>query len=195
MANRSYLYACNHVPGESETPEQNLIGLSECNYAIPLVYKILLNGNARVCRSRIWNTQDEIAIVGEFDAGLQQLTDFLARIEIEEAQSDIEKTIEFLNKPENRAKYILLECGEIFDMTDVDMAMQNTVLLKTIAEPHNAMEQALMAINSPVVQSEKSRFEFFKRKFSKPKASPESLCAIAEIGVNNWSNILYFDFS
>lgn len=195
MANRSYLYACNHIPGERDVPEQNLIGLSECNYAIPLVYKILLCGSPRSSRSRIWNTEDEIAIVGEFEAGLHRLTEFLKKIEIEEAQLDIRNTIQFLNKPENKATYFLLECGEIFDMTDDNLAEQNTLLLDEIMSPYNSMALALANINPALLQAEKKRIQFFKRKHNRAKALPEALSAVAQLGLNNWSNALYFDFS
>lgn len=194
MANRSYLYACNEVPGTSNTQE-NIIGLSESNYAIPLTYKILLSGNPEICRSRIWNTTNKIAIIGEFETGLVRLTEFLKRITLAEAQPHIKTTLEFLNKPENKCKYFLLECGEIFDMHTVELEKQNVLLLKKIQSVSNVMEQALLKINAHPPLETKKRLHLVSVKPKSAPASEESLRAAAELGLNYWSNILYFDFS
>jgi len=195
MANRSYLYACNEIPGTTDTPEKNLKGLSECNYAIPLAYKIMLMPNPRTCRSRIWNSPDEIAIIGDFQAGLNELTGFLDRITIKEAQPEIETTLEFLNNPDNQAQYLLLECGEIFDMRDTYLGKENALLLKKISTLRNTMEQALVKINTQPPVAQKKWFGLFPRKAEPVPASEESQRAAAELGLNNWSQYLHFDFS
>ncbi len=193
MANRSYLYACNEVPVINDTPENNITGLSECNYAIPLAYKILLSGNPKICQSRIWNTTAKIAIVGEFEPGLRRLTEFLQRLELAELKPQINTTLDFLNSPENKAGYFLLECGELFDMHGVEPEKQNILLLKKIKAVSNSVEQAVIAINArPTLLAEK-RFEISSAKAA--SASEETLRVGTELGLNNWSNNLYFDFS
>lgn len=52
MANRSYLYSTNVVPGpDVKKATRTLTGISEWNYDIPIIYKLLLSGNPRPCKS------------------------------------------------------------------------------------------------------------------------------------------------
>jgi hypothetical protein len=74
MANRSYLYATNTVPGiDVIQSKRQIIGISEWNYDVPVVYKLLLSGNPRLCKSSIWDVPDLIAIVGDYSLGLERL--------------------------------------------------------------------------------------------------------------------------
>lgn len=121
MANRSYLYSTNIVPGpDAEAQGRKLIGISEYNYDIPIVFKLLLSGNPRTCPSSIWDCNDDIALLGDYDAGLANLEAFLAQIQTPAAQPLIAEALEFLRKPENHNPYFVLECGEIFEMSDPD---------------------------------------------------------------------------
>ena len=71
MANRSYLYSSDVVPGYNETGKKELIGISEWDYDIPLVYKLLLTGAPRMCKSSIWDVSDDIALVGDYLQGVK----------------------------------------------------------------------------------------------------------------------------
>lgn len=196
MANRSYLYACNQIPGSADTPEKRLVGLSECNYAVPLIYKIMLSANPSVCRSRIWNTDEQIAIIGGYREGVRMLADFLAKISHADVQPQIEQTLAFLNKPENNAHYLLLECGEIFDMQDEALGMQNNLLLDEILDLENAIDYTLYTINRmPSIKPSHKLLDLFKRKRKQTVHAEESDKMAAQLGLNNWSNNLYFDFS
>jgi hypothetical protein len=44
-----------------------MIGLSEWNYNIPIVYKILLSGGPKICKSSIWDIDKKIAIAGFYE--------------------------------------------------------------------------------------------------------------------------------
>jgi len=195
MANRSYLYACNQIPGTTDEAEKSLIGLSEWNYAIPLAYKILLSSNTQACRSRIWNNGEIIALIGDYNGGLSNLTQFLKRITLAEALPDIENTLEFLNKPSNQARYFLLECGEIFSMDDAEIASQNTLLYKKIQALQNTIEQTLQTINTQALPPAKKRFSIFPSKPEPQPASKDSLRTAAELGLTNWENVLYYHYS
>src|SRR6218665_2111035 len=83
MANRSYLYASNVVPGPDVKAQAHTVaGISEWNYDIPIVYKLLLSSNPRPCRSFICNTPHDIAMVGGYAPGVERLTAFLNRIDL-----------------------------------------------------------------------------------------------------------------
>ena len=70
MANRSYLFASPFVPGadpEKDDPRQ-VKGISERSYAIPLVYRLLVSADVRLCRSMIWNLPEPTALAGRAGA-------------------------------------------------------------------------------------------------------------------------------
>ena len=50
MANRSYLYSCNVIPGPDAVEQgRKLVGISEYRFDIPIVFKLLLSGSPRTC--------------------------------------------------------------------------------------------------------------------------------------------------
>jgi hypothetical protein len=51
MANRSYLYSTNIIPSSNNKSkeEPKLIGISEWNYAIPIVFQLLVSGKPIAC--------------------------------------------------------------------------------------------------------------------------------------------------
>ena len=67
MANRSYLYATNIVPGSEEKDE--MLGISEHPWDTPITYNLLPSGDPRTCKSSIWNQPEEIALVGDYATG------------------------------------------------------------------------------------------------------------------------------
>ncbi len=70
MANRAYLYTANQ--------ELTLLkDVSEWNYEIPLMYKIVLGVNPEILNSKIWDYQYPIAIQGDFQEGLDKWYLFL----------------------------------------------------------------------------------------------------------------------
>ena len=74
MANRSYLYTSEHLPGSPESEkDRDLHSIAEWNYDIPLVFKLLLTGNPIAVESSIWEVSEKIAVAGEFESGLKAL--------------------------------------------------------------------------------------------------------------------------
>jgi hypothetical protein len=79
MANRSYLYASDHLPGSAEWEKQKeLRSIGEYRYDIPLAFRILLSGAPRAVRSSIWDTPQLIAIASDARTGLARLERYLA---------------------------------------------------------------------------------------------------------------------
>jgi hypothetical protein len=154
MANRSYLYAIDVVPSADSPPSKSrCVGLSEFSSAIPIVFKLLLSGNPRTCRSIIWRTPDDIALVGEYAPGFRRLKEFLAQIDLPAAQPLIKECLRFLEDKRNRRKYFLLECGEVFDLTEEPIDQQNAELLNQIRNLDAEIQQALDLVKtSPVDQ-------------------------------------------
>ncbi|MBQ1762738.1 MAG: hypothetical protein IIZ92_07545 [Aquincola sp.] len=80
MANRSYLYASDVIPGQPDAEGGKLVGLSEWRYDIPLVFKLLASGRPRLCPSLVWSGYDDVAVVGDYEASLAALDAFLAHL-------------------------------------------------------------------------------------------------------------------
>ena len=199
MANRSYIYSTNVIPGpNAKANGRKLIGISEWNYDIPIVFKLLLSGNPKTCPSSIWDNPEEIALIGDYAAGLKNLEGFLSQIDLPEANSLIAEAIEFLNKSENRNQYFVLECGEIFDMGDTPLLEQNLVLLEEVKNIQPEVEQALQSLVPPPFAPPKP-VGFFSKLFGRtpelPSPTHDVMKPVYDLGLGNWSNILYFDFT
>lgn len=199
MANRSYLYSTNVVPGPSAIASgRKLIGISEWNYDIPIVFKLLLSGNPKICPSSIWENPEEIALIGDYASGVKNLESFLSKVTHPSAHDLIVEAIEFLNKPENKNQYFVLECGEIFDMEETPLFEQNLVLLEQVKNLQPELEQALQSLVPPSVTPPKP-VGFFSRLLGRtpepPMPEQDPMTPIYALGLGNWSNILYFDFS
>ncbi|WP_323880748.1 DUF7822 domain-containing protein [Aeromonas caviae] len=199
MANRSYLYSTNVIPGSSaKATGRKLIGISEWNYDIPIVFKLLISGDPKTCLSSIWDNPEEIALIGDYASGVKNLEGFLSQIQLPAAQDLISEAIEFLNKPENQNQYFVLECGEIFDMEETPLLEQNLALLEQVKNLQLEVEQALQSlVQPPVVPSKPVGFfsKLFGRAPEPPSPTHDLMQPIYGLGLGNWSNILYFDFT
>ena len=199
MANRSYLYSSNIIPGpNAKANGRKLIGISEWNYDIPIVFKLLLSGDPRTCKTSIWDNPDEIALIGEYDAGVKNLEGFLSKVTHPSAQALIAKAIEFLNKPENRNPYFVLECGEIFALGDIPFPEQNLTLLEQVKNLQPEVDLALQSLLPPAVVPPKPVgliSKLFGRKPEPPVPAYDPMKAIYGLGLGNWSNVLYFHFA
>ncbi|HQS57088.1 MAG: hypothetical protein B7Y56_01035 [Gallionellales bacterium 35-53-114] len=199
MANRSYLYSTNVIPGpNAKTNGRKLIGISEWNYGIPIVYKLLLSGNPKTCQSSIWDNPEKIALIGDYTSGVKNLEGFLSKVALPSAQELITEAIEFLNNPENQNQYFVLECGEIFDMGNTPILEQNLELFEQVQNLHPEMVEALQSLLPPPVEPP-IPVGFFSKLFglaSEPqKPVHDPMKSIYALGLGNWSNILYFDFT
>lgn len=199
MANRSYLYSTNVIPGSStKATGRKLIGISEWNYDIPIVFKLLISGNPKTCLSSIWDNPEEIALIGDYASGVKNLEGFLSQIQLPAAQDLISEAIEFLNKLENQNQYFFLECGEIFDMEETPLLEQNLALLEQVKNLQLEVEQALQSLVPPPVVPPKP-VGFFSKLFGRAPEPPTPMHDLMQrvygLGLGNWSNILYFDFT
>ncbi|WP_041540141.1 DUF7822 domain-containing protein [Catenulispora acidiphila] len=118
MANRSHLYAANTLPTGESRPA-TVAGISEHNWSIPLAHLLLVSFDTRVVPSMIWDQR--IGVAGDYDRGAALLLDLLRVVgeEVEDEQdfvSVVATTKAQLDK--QRAKYFLLEAGEILDMDE-----------------------------------------------------------------------------
>lgn len=182
MANRSYLYSINELPGEKPTQNLTVKGLSEFNWGTPLVYLILISGKPIICESLIREYKEKICIAGEFDQGVTNLKHF-GQLMIdsnvahkEQFEAKLSEAIEFLSKPENRQPYIFLELAEMYDMSEYNSALDFQI----------KAEDALRAIQNKDIDTLQSLHELDE---SNILLNWEEI-----IGIDYWSDVLYFDF-
>lgn len=188
MANRSYLYSSNDLPGSLEWSEKKkLQGIAEFRYDIPLLFKILLTGDPVACRSSIWETPEKIAIAGDYSQGLENLTRYLNRVTDPAALPLVGESVEFLGAQKQARTHFILECGEIFDLTEGSLAEKNTKLLAEIREIGAGIDQ--LPVPRPAATKQGLLARLFKLQ------APDPLSPYYEIGLGAWSEILYFDFS
>ena len=118
MANRSHLYAANSLPTEEGRPDP-VVGISEHNWSIPLAHLLLVSFDTRVVPSMIWDRR--IGVAGDYERGAALLMDVLRVVgegvaDERDFESVVATTKAQLDK--QRAKYFLLEAGEILDLDD-----------------------------------------------------------------------------
>jgi hypothetical protein len=182
MANRSYLYSIDAVPYSDANPRR-VRGLAEWRYDIPLAFLLLVSANPRACRSMIWNSEDPIAIIGDFKPGFERLSAFLAKAPSASLKSAADEAIRFLSDPKLLQPLILLECGEIYDLEGDNWVEQNQTLLEEIKANDGEID-ALWA---------KAR-GWAAAMPSSGAAKTEDQKLTSVIGLDGWSTILYFDF-
>ena len=73
MANRSYLYAIKKIIVKYAS-------ICECNYDIPLVFKILISSNTKMVPSKRFQNDELIALQANYEKGLEKLYDFFNRL-------------------------------------------------------------------------------------------------------------------
>jgi hypothetical protein len=196
MANRSYLYATNFLPspGDDRGHQRRIVGISEWKTDIPIVFKMLLSGNPKKCRSLIWNVPEEIALVADYEHGTASLFRFLDRIPRPEIVPLREEASRFLTAENNKSPYFLLECAEIFEMEDEPLTLQNDRLLAEIQNVDAAAESILASL-SLTHQGDRKR-GFLTRIFGHKAPAPEKKDRgqlVGALGLGNWSNFLYYD--
>ncbi|WP_228562636.1 DUF7822 domain-containing protein [Catenulispora rubra] len=118
MANRSHLFAANTLPTEGGRPDP-VVGISEHNWSIPLAHLLLVSFDTRVVPSMIWGRRT--AVAGDYDRGAALLMELLRVVGEEVAEEQDFESVVATTKAQldkQRAKYFLLEAGEILDMDD-----------------------------------------------------------------------------
>ncbi len=215
MANRSYLYAINfdNTTEDLQKKDRKIVGLSEYAYDIPLSYKILVSQDTALAYSIIWEYEKPIAIQGDFEKGKEKLFHFLDNLlaksifEQDILEKEIKETKMFLNK--HKSKYILLECGEIFEMGNVEVSIQNKDFYKKlhceIEEDIRILEELQSDIDKINLKINTLSNSFLSKLFKKNnnleiKNLKEEREKIKTdiwriLGIDNWTTILFYDFS
>ncbi|WP_174297423.1 DUF7822 domain-containing protein [Sphingomonas bacterium] len=192
MANRSYLYATDTVPGREPTSAMaEKVGLSEWRYVIPLAHTILVSADTAPCPSTIWDGQE--AFVGNYADGLARLKGFLGQVAAPPAQPLIHNAIAFLERAANRRKYILLEVEEIFRMDD-DPEGQAGIFAARLA---NLVDDMALEIASlppvPAIAAPGFLTRLFGQTGLGPTAADAGVIeAVEEWGLGAWFNHLYY---
>jgi hypothetical protein len=195
MANRSYLYSTNLVPGlDVNEGARRIVGIAEWNWDIPIVFKLLLSGDPKKCSSLIWGVSDEIALVGDYGVGVANMLRFLERVShptIATLKGEAEK---FLAGENNKNRYFQLECCEIFEMGSESLAEQNDRLLAEIKDLGPLMEKAIAELDARMYE-ETHPPGFFARLFGArtPVRKHDANDLVYALGLGGWTNTLFFD--
>lgn len=146
MANRSYLYSLDIFPNYMKP---RAIGLSESEYSIPLIYRILVSSAPQATESILFSGQEKIAITADYDGGVRKLEEFFSKLP-EEYKEKADNVIKFLKDYKNRQLYIHLECAEIFVMeaeSDDELEKKNAELVEEIKNIDEEIKKALKRIH------------------------------------------------
>lgn len=165
MANRSYLYSLDVFP---DYLTSHAVGLSESEYNIPLIYRILVSSYPQATKSILFAGNERIAITADYDGGVRKLEGFFSKLP-QEYKSKADNILAFLKDPKNRQEYIHLECEEIYEMGEGESAEQNKALLAELADIDEEIKKALKRIHY-----DGDTFE------------------LRELEDDYWSNILYY---
>ena len=92
MANRCYLYS---LSGCSDVDGIKITGLSESEYNIPLIYRILASVNPIASKSVVFDSEEKIAITADYAGGVQKLSEYFSRLP-EKYRNKADKVLSFL---------------------------------------------------------------------------------------------------
>ena len=197
MANRSYLYSTNFIPGTAiEKEARQITGMSEWNWDIPLVFKILISAHTKKCQSLIWEEPDEIALVGDHEEGVTHLMQFLEGLNHPAIGPLKAEARAFLVAEENKKPYFVLECGEIFEMEGESLAERNDLLLAEVSDLGPQVRKVIAELDT-LTHEKLNPLGFVARLFGlrMPTRNDRSNDLIGKLGLGNWNNILYFDLT
>ncbi|MCL1992538.1 MAG: ankyrin repeat domain-containing protein [Spirochaetes bacterium] len=142
------------------TEKSEIYGLSAYNESIPLAYKILVSQDAKLSPSAYLNTDEPIAIVGDFDKGRKKLFNFLYELQQSgffnqaglqgELERQIQKAREFLFDESHTNKYAVLEAGMIFHMWGKGWVEQAKNLFTEVTQIDAIINQHMMMFQAQV---------------------------------------------
>jgi len=193
MANRSYLYTSDHLPGSPAwVARKELRSIAEWNYDIPIAFRILLSGAPVAVRSSIWDTPDLIAIAGDAKTGLARLNAYMAVLP-EATAPLVDETRAFFAKPENVKRHFILECGEIFDLSEGDMAEKNRALVSEIGRITDDVSKLK---GRHALPADTRLRALFRRVLggTSTRQPADPLAPFYGLGLGSWSDVLYFQF-
>lgn len=158
-----------------------LRGLSEFAYDIPLTYLLLVSGSTYACDSLIVEAPERISLAGNYKEGLDNLALFgeLAKkiplTDIELFQQFYTTALAHLNREDIKQEYIFLEMGELYLMTG-DADTDN--LIWRIEDIRDALEAQDISNLLTSMYGDKTLADNWQE----------------DLGLDNWSEILYFSF-
>jgi len=206
MANRSYLFSTNFDKSSYAGKENREIrGISEFDYDIPLAYKILVSQDAKIVNSIIWEYSHPIAIQGDFSKGKRKFFDFLDALVTENIldgsiwEEKMNEARGFLNSAKCKNDFFLLENGEIYEMTGEALEAQNLFLFENeILKIDDTISRHLLRIKE-LKQGRQNKHGLFSGFGKSKKANNESdkeLIILHDLlGIDYWSDVLYYNFS
>lgn len=152
MANRCQLFSL------VKQPKQKIQNLSEWNWTIPIVYKVLLSGNPEAVKSLFWQYDQPIAIRSDFGVGYEFLLRFLEVVgEMEGLQKreawrqEIEYTKTFLC--ERKGDYFFFEPGEILELKNQLYEKQVEEMIQDILETRRILAPILEKKDAKILKS------------------------------------------
>ncbi|PPG37385.1 DUF4870 domain-containing protein [Pseudoclavibacter sp. RFBA6] len=173
MANRSYLYVVDEIPGHG-APLTRVTGLSEWRWDVPLVHELLVSGSGRLVPSTIWDAP-ATAILGDYDQGVANLERLFAQLpHDEETQRQIAEARNALNDPANRGRYLLLEVAEIHVLS--------------VTDDDNPFPEMLTEAQGMVRGDDASVDSLIRYALGLPAEKRQQLT-----GSGSWANNLYFE--
>lgn len=190
MANRTYLYSTDLVPTHENAGQvRSIVGLSESNYSVPLIYRALLAGSPRLCLSNIWKFRtavgrdsEPLAIIGPYSDGLENLVFFQQSVSHPQARALLDEAVQFLSQPANARPYLLLELAEYLSLLEDEDEPKGKLPVKVAAfcmDHQGDPRESLSAIASRL------------------NALPRELSATDDarkiVGNCVWSNVLYHE--
>ena len=182
MANRSYLYTCDESPAAGRAVKPR--GLCEFNYGIPIVHKLMVASAPRVVRSAIWGDHD-IGILADRAGAIERTLAFVDKLSAGELAEQDAWNEEVAGMKQFLAavppsKYVLLETGEIYEMTEPDAAAI-VGAVKRLADTEIPAVAARAA--RAVAGQEDAWLSELRRGWQDMEAGP-----------GYWSDVLYFSF-
>lgn len=144
MANRAYLYSADQKPAGTAAGEIDIVGLSEFEWDIPVVYKILLSAETEAVDSTIFpnpEKEDEplpVALTADYQRGLNRLALFFDNLKEHIDPEVAAKTLAFLHDPKNARKYFLLEAAEVYALqadSEEDLITENNTMRLILSNP------------------------------------------------------------
>ena len=198
MANRSYLYSIDFDRTlEPRSENKKVCGLSEWAYDIPLSYKILVSQNTKISPSIVFEYTEPIAIIGDFYKGREKLFLFLDEllkadlIDKDELKTQIQEAKEYLYDAKHENKYIILECGEIYEMGGEALEEQNRILYeKEILKIDETIKAFIEEIQKPPKQT-KDELAQFARKHELTMEQAINVEKLNLLGICFWDEILW----
>lgn len=175
MANRSHLYTCDDIPPKDGFYAR---GLSEYNWDIPLVHKVMMANAPRVVRSAIWAR--DIGVLAERAGAFERTLAFFARIGEGELpardgfDAELAEMRAFLDATPP-TMYLLLEAGEIFDIMGGDLVEHARQLVVEIADLGARVDRAIAGGEAPWLAQLRANWQ----KAARP---------------GWWSEVLYYSF-